>query len=239
MNEHFKYPRLYVPALTDNGKTAPLNSGQAHYLKSVLRMNEGDHIRVFNDSGGEWIADIEKLGKKEGIATVKEQIRTGANPAKALHLLFPPLKKHRMDFLIEKSVELGVTDLHPVLTTRTQVRKINADRIEAQIIEASEQCERLDIPRLHKLQDMDKKLAGWDATPQIICALERDSEIQSAQNGGEALLIGPEGGFDDRERGLLLDSGKIQAVSLGDRILRAETAALYCLSLAGAAKNPE
>lgn len=236
MTDHTKYPRIYVPEISVKDETATLNGNHAHYLKSVLRLGPDDSLRVFNENDGEWIATIENLSKKDGTASLKEQTRTPLKIPPAVHLLFPPLKKHRLDFLIEKAVELGVTDLHPIVSARTQIRKINAERIQAQIIEAAEQCERLDIPVLHKLSDMDKKIATWTHTPTIICALERENDIQTASTGHNAFLIGPEGGFDDRERTLLLSSSTIQAVSLGTRILRAETAALYCLSLANLEK---
>ncbi len=240
MNEHIKYPRLYTPdALAENTENT-LDKDKAHYLKTVLRLNVGDHIRLFNPQNGEWIAELSALSKKEALVIPKTQIRTPEKLTESLHLLFPPIKKNRMDFLIEKAVELGATDIHPVLTSRTQMRKINVDRINAQIIEAAEQCERLDIPTLHKLTDMDKKLAAWSETDTIACALEREKSINTVQStaSNSAFLIGPEGGFDDQERKFLLNCAVITPVSLGQRILRAETAALYCLSLASA-KNAQ
>lgn len=240
MNEHIKYPRLYTPHSLNKGEQITLERDHAHYLKTVLRLNTGNHVRVFNAQNGEWVADIDDLGKKTAHITPTTQIRTPQEPTAPVHLIFTPIKKHRMDFLIEKAVELGVTDLHPILTARTQMRKINAERIQAQIIEAAEQCERLDIPALHDLTAMDKKVTGWTETQTISCALERDESANDINitHEGNAYLIGPEGGFDENERNFLLNSLKINAVSLGERILRAETAALYCLSLTNA-KNTQ
>ncbi len=234
MNDHIKYPRLFVSSIDVKNKAATLGADQAHYLKAVLRSNTGDHVRVFNSAHGEWVATISELSKKSAEIQLQKQIRTPEKPPQPLHLLFPPIKKNRMDFMIEKAVELGVTDLHPVITAHTQIPKIKPERIEAQIIEAAEQCERLDIPTLHKMQNMDQKVTQWSATPHIYCALERDDtlEVFSKENSPKAFLIGPEGGFSATEREFLKSSEKTKNISLGQRILRAETAALYCLSLA-------
>ena len=230
MTDISKTPRLYTETRLAADGQAELNAGQAHYLKSVLRMDTGEHIRAFNPTDGEWIATITDLSKKSATIAPKEQTRTPTE-AVPLRLLFPPIKKHRMDFLIEKSVELGVTELYPVITNRTQMRKINVDRIQAQIIEAAEQCERLDIPQLHPLQKLDTVIRQWAYGP-VLCALERDDQAANyhGEREGSAFLIGPEGGFDDEERRNLHENKHIIPISLGPRILRAETAALYCLS---------
>jgi len=225
-------PRLYtdldIAAQTD----IPLDSAQSHYLKSVLRKNIGDTVRLFNGRDGEWRTEIKELEKKSGLLATQEQLREQTNTQNPVHLLFAPIKKNRLDFLIEKSVELGVNHLHPVITARTENRKLNEPRINAQIIEAAKQCERLDIPTLHSAVPLKQVIQNWPTQTEILWAAERLENLQTIDKfeTPQAFLIGPEGGFDDEETTMLQTQDFIQPVSLGERILRAETAALLCLS---------
>jgi len=224
--------RLYTGQSLNADTMVSLNESQAHYLKNVMRKAEGDKIRVFNGSDGEWLAELKTLKKKEATIRTIENLRKQPSKRNATHLFFPPLPKTRMDWLIEKSVELDVTGLHPILTQNTEVRKIKEERIQAQIIEAAEQSERLNLPILHPLDEMISAIGN--KSMQILAALERfDAPKLSTISPLEknvGFLIGPAGGFTQEEKQKLATFEHIQPVSLGDNILRAETAALYGLS---------
>ncbi len=230
MEEHYKHPRLHVDQSLGAGRDIVLDAGQSHYLHTVLRKNTGDMVRLFNDRDGEWLSVLHECGKKSVTAACTEQTRTPQGKIPPVHLLFPPLAKDRLDFLIEKAVELGATDLHPVITARTEIRKINEARIRTQMIEAAEQCERLDIPALHPIDTLGAVLARWKSDMPIYAALERSDAQDFRPGPGEcALLIGPPGGFTEDEKHMLGDLPFIRPVTLGPRILRSETAALAAL----------
>ncbi|MEZ5814561.1 MAG: 16S rRNA (uracil(1498)-N(3))-methyltransferase [Alphaproteobacteria bacterium] len=232
MREIHKTPRLYTDQDINAAAHPILNPAQAHYLKTVLRMEAGKQVRIFNGRSGEWAAKIETLSKKTASLKPEEQLKTQPSPPRALHLLFAPIKKNRLDFLIEKAVELGATDLHPIITDHTQIRTLKMPRLEAQIIETAEQCERLDLPKLHEICPLDKKIAAWTPDIEIYWASERLLNAQALKETAapQAYLIGPEGGFSEAETTALLRCDIIRAISLGQDILRAETAAFYCLS---------
>jgi 16S rRNA (uracil1498-N3)-methyltransferase len=226
-----KFPRLLVPNDLSTGTTLILSESHAHYLKTVLRREPGAKIRLFNGRDGEWLAAIEPSGKSSVSAALEEQVKLQPMRARRVHLLFPPLKKDRLDILIEKAVELDVTDFHPIITDRTDVREIKIDRMIAQIIEAAEQCERLNIPTLHPLSKLEKVIAGWRDGP-IFAGLERSDArpLQLSEKSNCAALIGPAVGWTNSERELLQTNPNIVAVSLGTNILRAETAAIVMLA---------
>lgn len=229
-----KLPRLYIDRAFTANATINLETAQAHYLKNVLRLKPGDFVRLFNGHDGEWLAPVKAFEKTECIVTLKGKIREQPPKPMEMHLLFAPIKKDRMDFLIEKAVELGATDLHPVLTNRTEVRKINEERIKAQITEAAEQCERFEIPTLHPLSDLKPKVAGWNLkTPLLWCKERGESpHITTLREAAWAFLIGPEGGFDDPEFAFLEGQPQIRPLSLGETVLRCETAATMALGYA-------
>lgn len=231
MTSIHKSPRLFS-TLPLTGDVISLGKDHAHYLKNVMRLSEGAQLRLFDGHNGEWIGEITNLGKKDVQCSLKEQVKKQPKPPAPIHLLFAPIKKQRMDFMIEKAVELGCTHLHPVLTDHTENRHIKNERLQAQIIEAAEQCERLDIPALRPLTPLKDKIVNWNNTPEILWAAER---LQTAtkleqQKAPQAFLIGPEGGFSHNECEILEKTALIKPVTLGNNILRAETAALYCLS---------
>lgn len=228
-NSITKSPRLYTELDLMQGGVIELPKDQAHYLKNVLRKSEGDPVRLFNGRDGEWVYCLQSLGKKSAKARAQEQIRPQTAQSRKIHAYFPPIKKNRMDFMIEKTVELGATDLHPILTQNTETRKINEDRLKAQIIEAAEQCERLDLPVLHPLSDVFTALRPCDAP--IYAAIERIEASGSIENKSTdiAILIGPEGGFTAEEIDRLTDLPNLKPLSLGENILRAETALLKLL----------
>lgn len=199
-----------------------------------MRVRDGAPVRLFNGRDGEYLGNIEHAGNKDMCVTVIKKLRAQKSAPRKTHLLFSPIKKERMDFLIEKAVELNVTDIHPVLTLHSDIRKFNLNRMRAQIIEAAEQCERLDIPELNLAEDMFKKLKGWDVSVPILAAIERVNAkpLRDIKCDSEcAILIGPSGGFSEDEKQKLAALPFVTPVSLGENILRAETAAVAALSV--------
>ncbi len=239
LDQIYKYPRLYCDVPLSSDANIALSQENVHYLKNVLRKSEGDVFRVFNGRDGEWFVKIVSMGKKEGSALLTEQIKAQPMPSPEVHLFFTPIKKHRMDILIEKCVELGVNGLHPVITNRTENRNFKPERVYAQIIEAAEQSERLDLPVLSTVKKFSDLLIKEEfrtlGVPFFAC-VERDAETTpisryNFEQGG-AFLIGPEGGFDDFEIEMISALENIERINLGDRLLRCETAAIVCLSRA-------
>lgn len=224
-----KLPRLYVDSDLNAGTEIALAGDQAHYLRNVLRLRVGDGTRLFNGRDGEWRGTVDAEDKKRVSVRIETILRKQLASSPETHLYFAPIKKVRMDWLIEKAVELGATHLHPVLTQNTEVRGLNEDRIRAQIVEAAEQCERMDVPVLFSLKPMFLSLPD---APLLAC-LERSGGAglrESISAGGSvAFLIGPEGGFTAEEKEKLQSSPHVTAISLGDRILRSETAAVMVL----------
>jgi 16S rRNA (uracil1498-N3)-methyltransferase len=230
----YKYPRLFVTGPLSLGDTRDLDVPQAHYLKNVLRRQTGDFVRLFNGQDGEFLCTL-TIGKHDATAKIEERVRVQKPRTRRVHLLFAPLKKDRLDVLIEKAVELDATDLHPVITDRTEVRDLNETRLQAQIIEAAEQCERMDIPALHPLRKLEKCLAAWPRAIPVLAGIERsDMPVISDKMipvNDVACLIGPVGGWSDFERDLLnAATDTIMPVSLGDNVLRSETAVAVLLS---------
>lgn len=235
MRENYTLTRLYVKAALNGGETVELAKEQAHYLGNVLRKGEGDAVRVFNRLDGEWRAEIAVMSKRSASLVVKERLRA-PQICPDITLCFAPIRKHRTAFIMEKATELGVRTLQPVITARTQFPKLNMERMRAQVIEAAEQTERLDIPAISEPQKLESLLKAWDAKRTLIFADEAggakpaQTELGSI-NGPAAILIGPEGGFTPQERESLRAHSCVIPVSLGPRILRADTAALSLLTL--------
>lgn len=229
---HHKLPRLYLDVPLSAGGDIPLDPGQAHYLGTVLRRRPGDGFRAFNGRDGEFLCRLQACSKKGGEATAETMLRPQGNPPRPVALYFSPIKKARLDWLVEKAVELGATALHPVITQNAEARDLNMERTKTRIIEAAEQCERLDIPSLHP----PIKLAAIPQDIRIFACIERSNPDTPTlakavpETGDIALLIGPEGGFSNDEIAALLRSKNITPVTLGPRILRAETA--VCAALA-------
>ena len=192
-------------------------------------------MRLFNGRAGEFLCVMESANKRSAALRIEKLIRPQTSNNRRIHLFFSPLKKKRMDFVIEKCSELGVTDFHPIVTERTEIRDIKRARVEAQIIEACEQSERLDIPTLHAMTPLSQIITQWDGAP-ILAGIERYEDApllwETKITGDAAFLVGPVGGFTQGEREMLLGSAHIQPVSLGDNILRAETASMICLCAA-------
>ncbi len=234
MSDITKSPRLYVDQPLAAGQAISIEGPAHHYLKNVLRIEAGQFIRLFNGRDGEFSARVDAASKKTVDVLPEKQLRAQKNATREVHLLFAPIKKERMDFLIEKAVELGATHIHPVLTQNTDVRKINEDRLNAQMIEAAEQCERLDIPALMPAKDLFAALAVWNKNILMLAALERfDAQPLTKRilPGNVAVLIGPSGGFTREEMEKIAALSFIQPVSLGENILRSETAAAAALAI--------
>jgi 16S rRNA (uracil1498-N3)-methyltransferase len=233
MSDLTKTPRIYTANPLGEGFSLSLEGGVHHYLRNVMRIAPGQALRIFNGRDGEFVARLEKSGKKNIELTIENKIREQQNPPYRRHLLFAPLKKERLDFLIEKSVELGATDFHPVLTHNTEVRKINEERLQAQIIEAAEQCERLDIPTLHGMDSLTSKLGSWPENLTLWAAIERMGiePLPRYPDQDGAILVGPPGGFTADEKSDIVSRPFAHPVSLGKNILRTETAAIAGLAL--------
>lgn len=242
-------PRLYVRDALAEGASITLPDGQAHYLARVMRLGGGDMARVFNGEDGEWQAELVLQGRKVE-AQMKTLLRAQPEAAAAgPKLLFAPLKKTRTDFAIEKATELGVSHILPVATERTQTRRVKTDRLQALAIEAAEQTERMDVPEIVEMQGLERALVAWAETaPLVFCdeAGDDESAIWGGQDGramtmakalqgqnpaGGGIVIGPEGGFSPAERDYLRSLDFVVPVTLGPRILRAETAIVAALSI--------
>ena len=220
-------PRLYVEQELFAGATLTVDGT---YLGAVLRLGPGDQVKLFDDETGEWLAEIIDAGKKRATLIVGEKLRERES-VPDLWLLFAPIKRGRIDWLIEKATELGVARLLPVLTRRTIVDRLNLDRLRAHAIEAAEQCERTALPELAEPEKLDAVLKNWPAGRALWFADEAGGAPFRPEPGPAAILIGPEGGFTGEEREAIRALPQARPISLGPRILRADTAALTAISL--------
>ncbi len=227
--------RLYVAAALAEGAPAGLDHGQAHHLRTVLRLGPGAVVALFNGRDGEWLGRIEALGKSGGTVTVLRRTRPHmAGPD--VWLCFAPIKRLRIDWLVEKATELGAAVLQPVFTRHTDAARVNLDRLRAHAVEAAEQCERLDVPEVREPVALAALVGDWPAGRALVVAAEAGpaqpiAEAVSALAGRPAaLLVGPEGGFAKVELDGLLKLPFVHAIGLGPRVLRADTAALAALA---------
>ena len=229
-------PRLHVEPGLASGGVIELEAGQAHYLRTVLRLGRGAAVAGFNAVDGEWLCRIAEVGKSRVLLTVERQLRV-PEPDTDLWLLFAPIKRARLDWLVEKGTELGASVLLPVCTVRSQSERLNLERLRAHAVEAAEQSERLSLPELHPPEALDRVLASWSAErPLMVCdesgAGEPIGEAARRLGAGRvALLTGPEGGFDQTELDALDKLSFVTRIGLGPRVLRAETAALAALAV--------
>jgi 16S rRNA (uracil1498-N3)-methyltransferase len=236
----FNAQRLYVAADLAAGATVACSAEQANYLRNVLRLKPGDPILVFNGRDGEWRAELAEAGKRTTALFVGAQVRSQEG-GPDIDYLFAPLKRARLDYLVQKATEMGVARLRPVLTRRTTPERVNLERMRANAIEAAEQCGILRVPEVCEPERLENVIASWDAARPLIFCDEASEErcpftaLARLQPGPLALLIGPEGGFDNAERELLSSKPFVARISLGPRILRADTAAVAALALVNAA----
>jgi 16S rRNA (uracil1498-N3)-methyltransferase len=235
----FNAQRLFMEADLAEAATVSCSSAQANYLKNVLRLKAGDDILVFNGRDGEWRSELAEAGKRGASLLIHAQVRPQEG-GPDIDYLFAPLKRARLDYLVQKATEMGVAQLRPVLTRRTMPERVNVERMRANAIEAAEQCGILRIPEVRAPEKLETVVAGWDATRPIVFCDEASEEscplsaLARLQPGPLALLIGPEGGFDESERALLASKPYVARISLGPRILRADTAAVAALALVNA-----
>jgi len=228
-------PRLHITQdLTDQADIA-LDRDQAHYIASVMRRGVGDDVRLFNGRDGEWRARIDVATRKTVILSCVERLRDQTS-GDDIELLFAPVKKTRTNFIAEKATELGVRTIRPVMTTRTNAERVRTDRLQLIAREAAEQTERLDLPHVGEVEKLNAVLSGWESRTLIFCDEGGDAQpmleaIQKVERGAVSILIGPEGGFSPEERVQIRAIPASISVSLGPRILRADTAAIAALTL--------
>jgi 16S rRNA (uracil1498-N3)-methyltransferase len=225
--------RLYVDQPLGAGQAVALSQDQAHYLTGVMRLGEGAAILLFNGRDGEWRATMAQAGKRNAIAVCDTQTRPLQLPPD-LWLLFAPIKKARTDFIVEKAVELGAARILPVQTRHTNSERIRQDRLQAHAVEAAEQCGATYVPEVTDLQHLDKLLVKWPEHRRLYwcdeTALGQPAAL-TPTTGPAAILIGPEGGFSAEEATKLRAKPNVTPLSLGPRILRADTAAVAALTL--------
>ncbi len=235
----FTAQRLFIDTPLSENTVYNCNSTQTNYLLKVLRMKTGSTLYVFNGSDGEWLAEVETPKKNQCNLIIRELARN-QQLGQDLEYIFAPIKRSRLDYMVQKATELGVSSLKPVITHRTIVDRVNLDRMQANIIEAAEQCGILNIPAISQPEKLNRILDNWPSDRIIIHCDER-AEIQSpiealSQIKGKpvSVLIGPEGGFDEQERLRLEKMPETLSISLGPRIMRADTAAIAALTLVNA-----
>jgi len=228
--------RLFVEDDLAEGNVIGLERAQSHYLTHVMRQKTGDELRLFNGRDGEWRCEIDGTGRGWCSVSIKEQTRdvtTGPD----IWLLFAPVKRARIDFIAAKATELGVAVLQPVFTDHTAVSRVNTERLRANAVEAAEQCGALSVPEVRGALTLSDMLAGWPADRKlIVCDETGDAEpiLEALAREKDviawAILIGPEGGFSASELDRIRQSSNFIPVSLGPRILRADTAAIAALT---------
>ncbi|RWD30751.1 MAG: 16S rRNA (uracil(1498)-N(3))-methyltransferase [Mesorhizobium sp.] len=236
MRANYKMQRLFVPNDLGPGIEFEASPQQGHYLMHVLRLGEGAEILLFNGRDGEWSAAIAAKSKKAVRLKVLALQRPQPPPLDLVYC-FAPLKLGRLDYLVQKAVEMGAGVLQPVITQHTQVAKPGIERLRANVVEAAEQCGILAVPDLLEAEKFERLLAGWDKERRLIFCDEDASTnnplpaLQAVPEKKFGLLVGPEGGFSDEERRMLRELPFVTAIPLGPRILRADTAAVAALAV--------
>lgn len=235
--------RLYVDQALKSGGVVSCDKAQSNYLLNVLRLPEGREIAVFNGADGEWAAAVTRESRKVAVLEVNRLLRP-QDDGPDLHYLFAPLKRARLDYMVQKAVELGVSRLTPVLTQHCQVERVNLERMRANAIEAAEQCGIMTLPEIDNPVKLSHLLDEWDAARALVFCDEKAphggpgggpvADLEPLRGRKISLLIGPEGGFSSSERLLLGQEEFVTSLSLGPRIMRADTAAVAALALVNA-----
>lgn len=236
----FTSERLFVEAALAAGASVDISDAQANYLLNVLRMKAGAQLLLFNGLDGEWRAEITAVRKRGCVLTVREQTRLQTS-GPDIQYLFAPLKHARLDYMVQKAVELGVARLTPVLTRRTVPDRVNLERMRANAIEAAEQCGVLRLPQVDAPVPLERALNAWDESRTLVFC-DEDAPVADPlaalarlkRGAPVAVLIGPEGGFTEEERQLVGARPFVVAISMGPRIMRADTAAVAALTLVNA-----
>jgi 16S rRNA (uracil1498-N3)-methyltransferase len=239
----FRKPRLFIDRPLRAGTTADLDRNQANYLRNVLRLSSGDTVLVFNGRDGEWLAAIGAARRLDTL-DITEQTRP-QQVAADVRYVFAPLKHARLDYIVQKAVEMGASSLCPIITQHTQVSRINTERMRANVIEAAEQCGILNLASVEEPKPLAAYLADRDPNRLLVFCDEEAEEadpiaaLRAASGGGGIdVMIGPEGGFAEDERKTLMAQPTVTRISLGPRILRADTAGVAALALVQAAFGP-
>jgi len=236
MRANYRMQRLFVPHDLAAGAEFDADPQQSHYLLHVLRLGDGAEILLFNGRDGEWSASIAARTKRAARLKVLAQQRPQP-PLPDLIYCFAPLKQGRLDYLVQKAVEMGAGVLQPVVTQHTQVTRLGIERLQANVREAAEQCGILAVPEVREHVKLDRLLAGWDHERRLIFCAEAPAPnnplpaLQALSDKKFGLLVGPEGGFSDEERRMLRALPFVTAIPLGPRILRADTAAVAALAV--------
>lgn len=232
-DSHKNLPRLFIPFTL--GENIVLSEGQQHYLRNVMRCVAGDRLRVFNGRDGEFLAEIKEISKKNVLISLSHKIHE-QKPSPDIWVLASPVKKEAFDLMIEKASELGASRLTPVVCEHTVVHRMNKERAQAIATEAAEQCERFDLLKIDDLAPLKDILKSWDKSRKLIFCIERKDAppiakaLANLKTSPLALLVGPEGGFSEAESAYIRALDFVIPVSLGPRILRAETALIAALS---------
>ncbi|MBB6482832.1 16S rRNA (uracil(1498)-N(3))-methyltransferase [Rhizobium lusitanum] len=240
MRANFRMQRLFVTSDIKAGSAIEADQDQFNYLANVLRMEDGAELLIFNGRDGEWKVSVSFPSRKRILLTPVEETRPQPSPSD-LHYLFAPLKVGRLDYLVQKAVEMGAGLLQPVMTQHVQGKITNLDKVKANVIEAAEQCGILGIPAVAEPVKLTDLLAGWPRDRRIIYCDEGDAGqnplplLSQVKEKHLALLVGPEGGFSEEERALLRSLDFVTAIPLGPRILRADTAAVAAMAVIQAA----
>ena len=236
MRANYRMQRLFLPhPMQANGEVEP-DPQQTHYLINVLRMQPGTQLLVFNGVDGEWLASLAEVTRKKVRLSLMTQVRPQPAPSDLVYC-FAPLKQGRLDYMVQKAVEMGAGVLQPVLTQHTQMSNIGIDRIRANVIEAAEQCGILAIPEVREVVKLDRLIWEWEPGRRLIFCdegAETNNPVPALQGIAEqklGLLIGPEGGFSEEERQQLRALPYVTPIPLGPRILRADTAAVAAMAV--------
>ena len=234
--------RLYVEESLNQGVSIRVHDGKVNYIANVMRRKIADEVVLFNGKDGEWLSQIGHISKKEiGLNVIKKL--KDQKPEPDVWLVFAPIKVGRIDYMIEKAVELGVASLHPVITERTIVTRVNIDRLQAHAVEAAEQCERLNVPKVNTEEKLHKLIEKWPSDRAIIFCDETGRGrpivelLPEIKENKYAIFIGPEGGFTENEFKLLLKMKNVYPLHLGPRVMRADTAAISALACFQALKG--
>jgi 16S rRNA (uracil1498-N3)-methyltransferase len=226
--------RLFVNEPLRTGALLTLAQGQSHYLSHVMRARAGDAVAVFNGSEGQWRAEVQDVGKKSVTLVLCEQMEK-QKPSPDIWLVFAPIK-NKTELVVEKATELGASALLPVFTRHAVVRSVNMDKLQAHAIEAAEQCERHDVPRIEQYKDLGALLSAWPQGRTLLYADESGvgedlkTMLPQLPKSSYAILIGPEGGFAADEQHMLRQASFVRPFCMGPRILRADTAAVAALA---------
>jgi 16S rRNA (uracil1498-N3)-methyltransferase len=234
----FNAPRLFIDAPLQAGARIALDRGQANYLLNVLRLKAGETVLIFNGRDGEWRAEVMVEGRKAADLVCAERSRE-QEAAPDIIYAFAPLKHARLDYMVQKAVEMGAGVLQPVLTRRTQASRVNLERMRSNAVEAAEQCGILSIPEVREEENLERFLKGLEKDRLVVFCDENAPVSNPVEalaklgnnQAGLVVIVGPEGGFTDQERALVAAHERCVCVSLGPRILRADTAAVAALAI--------